>query len=317
MKTMTYAKYLSVSDEVQDAIHAGRPVVALESTIISHGMPYPRNVATALELEALIRDEGAVPATIALIGGRIKVGLSVDEIEALATAKDVKKVSRRDIPFVLASSQTMAKAMGASTVAATMIAANMAGIRVFATGGIGGVHRGAQQSFDISADLQELAKTNVAVVCAGVKSILDLPLTCEVLETLGVPIAGYKTDCLPSFYSRNTDLPVGARFDDPVSLARALKIKWDLDLQGGVVIANPIPKEHAMDEAVMEGHIQAALAEADKAGIKGKDITPFLLSRLESITAGKSLDANVELVKANASLAAKIATAWCDLEKNT
>lgn len=315
MKTMTYAQYLSVSDEVKAAIHAGLPVVALESTIISHGMPYPRNVATALELEALIRDEGAVPATIALIGGRIKVGLSVDEIEVLATAKDVKKVSRRDIPFVLASSQNMA--MGACTVAATMIAADMAGIRVFATGGIGGVHRGAQQSFDVSADLQELSKTNVAVVCAGVKSILDLPLTCEVLETLGVPIAGYKTDCLPSFYSRHTDLPVGARFDDPVSLARALKIKWDLELQGGVVVANPIPEEHAMDAAVMEEHIQAALLEADKAGIKGKEITPFLLSRLESITAGKSLDANVELVKANARLAAKIATAWCDLEKKS
>lgn len=312
VKTMINSKYLSISKDVQHAISAGRPVVALESTIISHGMPYPRNVETALGLEALIRDYGAVPATIALIDKKIKVGLSVDEIEVLATAKDVKKVSRRDIPFVLAD----ANAMGACTVAATMIAADMAGIRVFATGGIGGVHRAAQQSFDVSADLQELSQTNVAVVCAGVKSILDLPLTCEVLETLGVPIAGYQTDCLPSFYSRKTDLPVDARYDTPESLANALKIKWDLELAGGVLVANPIPKEHAIDGHLMEKHIQSALKEAEKAGIKGKAITPYLLSRLEVLTAGKSLDANVELVKSNAILAAQIATAWCELEKN-
>lgn len=301
-------KYLDVSPEVAKAIKDGKAVVALESTIISHGMPYPRNVETALNVEKIIREHGAVPATIAILGGRLKVGLSEDQIEYLGKAKDVVKTSRRDIPFIVAK-----KLDGATTVASTMILAALAGVKVFATGGIGGVHRGAQETFDISADLQELAHTNVAVVCAGAKSILDIGLTLEYLETNGVPVVGYQTDELPAFYTRKSGFGVDYRVDSPLELAEALKAKWDLGLGGGLVVANPIPEAYEMDFDAITSAIQIAVSEAEKAGIKGKESTPFLLAKVKELTGGDSLDSNIELVYNNAKVAAQLAVEFSKL----
>lgn len=295
--------YLDISPEVAAALADGRPVVALESTIISHGMPWPQNYETARQVEQIIRDAGAVPATIAILDGRLKAGLSDLEIQVLAKAgQDVAKCSRRDLPYVIARRQH-----GATTVAATMIIADLAGIRVFATGGIGGVHRGAQQSFDISADLQELAHTSVAVICAGAKSILDLALTREYLETQGVPVLGYQTDTLPAFYTRDSDESVDYRLDSDAEIADFLAAKWELGLTGGVVIANPIPTEFAMDKAAIDAAIDQALSEADEQGISGKASTPFLLARVAELTGGNSLASNIQLVFNNARLAAGIA----------
>lgn len=297
-------KYLEVSPEVADAIKSGKGVVALESTIISHGMPYPKNVETALEVERIVREHGAVPATIAILGGKLKVGLSKDEIEYLGKAENVIKTSRRDIPFIVAKGLD-----GATTVASTMILAALAGVKIFATGGIGGVHRGAQESFDISADLQELAHTNVAVICAGAKSILDIGLTLEYLETNGVTVVGYQTDELPAFYTRKSGFGVDYRVDSPEELASALKAKWDLGLSGGMVIANPIPEAYEMDFDVINGAINLAVEEAEAKGIKGKESTPFLLARVKEITGGDSLESNIQLVYNNARVAAQLAVA--------
>ncbi len=298
--------YLDIHPEVAQALAERRPVVALESTIISHGMPYPQNVATALQVEAEVRAHGAVPATIAILGGRLKAGLSADEIEALGRAgHGVAKVSRRDLPFIVSVG-----AMGATTVAATMLIAAMAGIRVFATGGIGGVHRGAQQSFDISADLQELARTPVAVVCAGAKSILDLGLTLEYLETHGVPVVGYRTPWLPAFFTRESPFKVDYQLDSADAIAAALHAKWAMGLDGGVVVANPIPQEHAMPQAAIDAAVAQALQEAAEQGISGKASTPFLLARVCEITGGDSLASNIQLVLNNARLAAGIAAAY-------
>lgn len=295
-------KYLDIKPEIKKALEEGKAVVALESTIISHGMPYPRNVETALNVEQIIRDNGAIPATIAIMDGKLKVGLSKDEIESLGKSSDAIKCSRRDIPFILAK-----KLDGATTVASTMLIASMAGIKVFATGGIGGVHRGAQETFDISADLQELAHTDVAVVCAGAKSILDIGLTLEYLETQGVPVVGFGTDELPAFYTSKSGFGVDYRIDTPEELAEALKTKWDLGIEGGVVVANPIPPEYEMDPAVIDSAISEAVKEADLKGIKGKESTPFLLAKVKEITGGSSLDSNIQLVYNNAVLGAKIA----------
>jgi len=306
---MNLEKYLEVKPEVAEAIKAGKAVVALESTIISHGMPYPKNVETALKVEQIIRDHGAVPATIAILGGKLKVGLSADEIEYLGKAKEVVKTSRRDIPFIVAK-----KLDGATTVASTMILAALAGIKVFATGGIGGVHRGAQETFDISADLQELAHTNVAVICAGAKSILDIGLTLEYLETNGVPVVGYGTDELPAFYTRRSGFGVDYRVDTPEELAAALKAKWDLGLEGGLVVANPIPEAYEMDFDVINEAINVAVLEAEKQGIKGKESTPFLLARVKELTGGDSLESNIELVYNNAKVGAQLAVALAALK---
>ena len=303
---------LDVAPEVRAALAAGRAVVALESTIISHGMPYPQNVATALQVEDEVRAQGAVPATVAVVDGRLKAGLSRAEIEALgrAGASDpdsgragpgVPKLSRRDLPLAVAAGQT-----GATTVAATMIIAALAGIRVFATGGIGGVHRGAGESFDISADLLELARTPVAVVCAGVKSILDIRLTLEVLETHGVPVVGYGTDRLPAFFARDSGFGVDARLDTPAQIARALQAQWAMGLRGGMVIANPVPEAHALPRAVIDTAIEAALRDAATQGITGKAVTPFLLARVNELTGGNSLAANIALILNNARLAAAV-----------
>lgn len=297
-----YEKYLEVSKEVKDSLNNGKPVVALESTIISHGMPYPRNVETALKVEEIIKKEGAVPATIAIIKGKIKVGLSEEEIEYLGKAENVLKTSRRDIPFIISKEMD-----GATTVASTMIISALAGIKVFATGGIGGVHRGASETFDISADLEELSRTNVAVVCAGVKSILDIGLTLEYLETNGVPVVGYKTEEMPAFYTRKSGFNVDYKVDSPDEIAKALKTKWDLDLNGGMVIANPIEEKYQMDYDLINKAIQDAIIEANKKGIKGKESTPFLLSKVKDITEGQSLESNIQLVYNNARLAAKVA----------
>jgi pseudouridine-5'-phosphate glycosidase len=299
---MTLNAYLDIAPEVQRALDAGQPVVALESTIISHGMPYPQNVATALQVEQEVRNHGAVPATIAIVNGRLKAGLSAAEIEALGkSGRDVVKVSRRDVPFIVAAGAT-----GATTVASTMIIAAMAGIRLFATGGIGGVHRGAQQSFDVSADLQELAQTPVAVVCAGAKSILDLRLTLEYLETHGVPVVGYQTNALPAFFTRDSAFSVDYRLDTPQEIARALHVKWAMSLKGGMVIANPIPEAYAMPRAAIDAAIEQALAEAQAQNIGGKESTPFLLARVCDITGGDSLAANIQLVLNNARLASAV-----------
>ncbi|AMV10611.1 pseudouridine-5'-phosphate glycosidase [Geobacillus stearothermophilus] len=294
--------FLVFSEEVAQAKAEKKPIVALESTIISHGMPYPENVQTAKDVERIIRDRGAVPATIAIIDGKIKIGLTDDELELLGTSRDVEKVSRRDLPYVVAM-----KKHGATTVAGTMICAEMAGIRVFATGGIGGVHRGAERTMDISADLQELARTNVAVVCAGAKSILDLGLTLEYLETHGVPVIGYQTDVLPAFYSRTSPFRVGYRLDSAKEIAQFLETKWKLGLNGGVVITNPVPKEDELEESYINAIIEQALKEAEKQHITGKSVTPFLLDRVKTLTGGKSLQANIALVKNNAALAADLA----------
>ncbi len=294
--------YLDINMEVEKAIMEGKPVVALESTIISHGMPYPRNVETALKVESIIRENGAIPATIAIINGRLKVGLSEEEIEFLGKEKNVIKTSRRDIPFIVAN-----KLNGATTVASTMIIAALAGIKVFATGGIGGVHRGATETFDISADLEELSMTNVAVVCAGAKSILDIGLTLEYLETKGVPVVGFNTDELPAFYTRKSGFKVDYRVDTEANLAKALKAKWDLGLNGGVVVANPIPEKYAMDFDVITNAITNAVKEAEEKGIKGKESTPFLLSKVKEITKGESLESNIQLVYNNAVVGARLA----------
>lgn len=300
-------RFLDILPEVQQAIVDGKPVVALESTIITHGMPYPKNVETALLVENEIRQHGAIPATIAIIQGRLSVGLASEQIEHLGKqGHSVTKVSRRDIPFMVAS-----KRDGATTVAATMILAQMAGVRIFATGGIGGVHRGAQQTFDVSADLQELANTNVAVVCAGAKSILDLALTREYLETHGVPIIGHQTDCLPTFYTRESEFPVDYRLDNARDIATALSVKWSLGLNGGVVVANPIPKAYAMPQESIDEAIEQALQELGEQNISGKESTPFLLARVAQLTGGDSLASNIQLVLNNARLAADIAVSLC------
>ncbi|MGB1238369.1 MAG: pseudouridine-5'-phosphate glycosidase [Pseudomonadales bacterium] len=300
-------KHLVVSDEVSAAISAGKPVVALESTIISHGMPYPKNVETALNVEQIIRDNGAIPATVAILQGKLVVGLSADEIEYLGkTGQAVTKTSRRDIPFIVAQGKD-----GATTVASTMILADMAGIKVFATGGIGGVHRGAETTMDVSADLQELANTSVAVVCAGAKSILDIGLTLEYLETHGVPTIGYQTDKMPAFYTRESGFGVDYQLDNPSQIADSLKAKWELGLEGGAVIANPIPEQYSMDPAVINGVIDNAVTQMEELGINGKASTPFLLAEIAKVTEGKSLEANIQLVYNNAKLGAHIAAELC------
>lgn len=304
-QSATVRERLQIHPAVANALSAGRPVVALESTIITHGMPFPSNLETALAVEAAVRDGGAVPATIAILDGRIRVGLDEAELRALAALDGVAKVSRADLPSVLAAGTA-----GSTTVAATMICAALAGIRVFATGGIGGVHRGAELTFDVSADLQELARSPLAVVCAGAKAILDLPKTFEVLETLGVPVIAFGSDALPAFYSRESGLTAPLRCDTAEEVAAVMATKWGLGLGGGLVIANPIPPQDEIPMAVMETKIAAALDEADARGIHGKEVTPFLLGRLEALTEGASLTANVALVRNNARLAAAVAGAY-------
>ncbi len=295
-------RYLDIKPEVKEALEQGKAVVALESTIIAHGMPYPKNVETALAVEEVIRANGAVPATIAIIDGVIKVGLTPEEIEYLGTAKGVLKVSRRDFPVVMAK-----KMDGATTVAGTMMAAAMAGIKVFVTGGIGGVHRGAGESHDISADLEELKQTNVCVVCAGVKSILDIPGTLEYLETKGVPVVTCGGDDFPAFYSRSSGIPAELREDDPQEIAAMIKAKDEMGLGGGVLVACPVPEEDEIPFEKMDGVIKEALKECEEQGIKGKRITPFLLSKVKDLTEGASLEANIKLVLHNAEVGAKIA----------
>lgn len=297
-------QYIVYSEEVKKAKENNEPIVALESTIISHGMPYPENVETAREVENIIREQGATPATIAIMDGKIKIGLSDEELELFGKSEGVEKVSRRDLPEIVAS-----KKLGATTVAATMICAELANIKIFATGGIGGVHRGAEVTMDISRDLDELAETNVAVVCAGAKSILDLGLTLEYLETKGVPVVGYQTDTFPAFFTRTSEFTLPQRADSVDEIAEMLKVKWDLNLEGGAVIANPIPKEDALDENYINHMIESAVREAEEKGIHGKDVTPFLLSTVKEGTKGKSLEANIALVKNNAKVAAKLAIA--------
>lgn len=300
------AEFLQISPEVQDALNNNKPIVALESTIISHGMPFPQNAQTALEVEDAIRQQGVIPATIAIIRGVMKVGLSKEEIELLGReGHAVIKVSRRDLPFVVAAGIN-----GATTVASTMIIAAMAGIKVFATGGIGGVHRGAEHTFDISADLQELAKTNVAVVCAGAKSILDLGLTTEYLETHGVPLIGYQTQSLPAFFCRTSPFEVSIRLDSAEAIARAMAVKWQTGLNGGLVVANPIPEQFAMAEESINAAIDQAVREAEEQGVTGKASTPFLLARVAELTGGDSLKSNIQLVFNNARLACDIAKAY-------
>ncbi len=299
--------YLDISPEVKAALDEGRPVVALESTIISHGMPYPKNVETALRVEQTIRDNGAVPATIAVIGGRLKAGLSRGEIEHLGKAgRAVAKASRRDLPALVARG-----ADGATTVTTTMVIAHMAGIRIFATGGIGGVHRGAETTMDISADLEELAQTPVMVVCAGAKSILDLGLTLEYLETKGVPVIGYGTDELPAFYTRKSGFSVDYRADSPEELAAMFRAQRDLGYRGGMLVTNPIPEQYAMDKEVIDAAIAQALRECEEKGVHGKETTPFLLARVVELTGGESLESNIRLVLNNAALAARTACEMC------
>ncbi len=293
---------LEIDPEVSEAIACGRPVVALESTIISHGMPYPENATTAKAVAAIVREHGSVPATVAILGGRIRVGLDNDALDRLGKGADIAKVSRRDLPVVVARGLD-----GATTVAATMIVADLAGIEVFVTGGIGGAHRGAETTFDVSADLLELAQTSVAVVCAGAKSILDIGLTLEVLETHGVPVVGFGTDRFPAFFTRDSGFGVDCRFDAEEELAAMLRAKWNLGLAGGAVVANPIPREAEMDPSQLERAIESALAESVAAGISGKDVTPFLLSRIESATGGQSLAANQALIRHNARLGSRLA----------
>lgn len=297
--TMQYSK------EVSSALEEGTPIVALESTLISHGLPYPMNVETALCVESLIRKEGAIPATIAIIEGKIQIGLSSSQLEFIATHKNILKLSRRDLPFALAM-----KKSGATTVSATMICSQLAGISIFATGGIGGVHREAEKTFDISADIRELANLDVAVVCAGVKSILDIPRTLELLETFGVPIIGYKTDTFPTFYSKESTYSIDYRLDSVEKIAALLDYKWSLGIHGAVLVANPIPKEESLDPKLMEDLIVQALEEAKETGIKGKEVTPFLLSRIVDKSCGKSLKANMALIKNNALIAAQLAKAF-------
>ena len=296
-------KYLDLSPEVAEALRAGKPVVALESTIISHGMPYPQNVETALKVEATIRENGAVPATVAIIGGRLKAGLTPEQIEYLGKkGRGVAKASRRDLPVLVAKGQD-----GATTVTTTMIIAAMAGIKVFATGGVGGVHRGAETTMDISADLEELAQTPVMVICAGAKSILNLGLTLEYLETKGVPVIGYGTDELPAFYTRKSGFKVDYRLDTPEELAAAFRAKMEMGLKGGMLVTNPIPEEYAMPADTINAAIDQALREAAEQGVKGKATTPFLLARVCELTGGESLASNIQLVLNNVRLASQIA----------
>lgn len=301
-------QFLLFSQEVAAARAAGKPIVALESTIISHGMPYPQNVTTAKEVEQIIRDAGAVPATIAIIDGKICIGLSEEQLELLGNSPDAMKVSRRDLPYVLST-----RKLGATTVAATMICAALAGIRVFVTGGIGGVHRGAETSFDISADLQELAHTDVAVVCAGVKSILDIGLTLEYLETHGVPVISVGQPGFPAFFTRESGFKADFQLDTALEQAAFINTKWQLGLRGGVVVSNPVPEMFAMPKADIDSITEQALGEADKDGIKGKAVTPFLLNRIKQLTEGRSLVTNIALVKHNALVGAKLAAAMHDL----
>ena len=296
-------EFLDFAPEVAAAISSGGPVVALESTIISHGMPYPQNVETALLVEETVRQAGAVPATIAILNGHLKAGLTVEEIRQLGKrGTDVVKCSRRDLPFIVARKQD-----GATTVAATMIIAAMAGIRVFATGGIGGVHRGVEETMDVSADLDELARSNVAVVCAGIKSVLDIGRTLEYLETKGVPVAGFQTDTLPAFYTRESGFPVDFRVESAAEVAAAIAAKRKMGLDGGMVVAVPIPDEHALESDEIDSVIEEALAEMTRLGITGKETTPFLLGRIAENTGGRSLEANIQLVINNARVAAEIA----------
>lgn len=302
---------VKLSDEVREALALGRPVIALESTIIAHGMPYPQNVKTALACERLARTHGAVPATIAIIGGQLCAGLTEEQIEYLGReGRNVAKVSRRDIPYIMAKG-----ADGATTVAATMFIARLAGIKVFATGGIGGVHRGAQETFDISADLEELADTSVMVICAGAKSILDLGLTLEYLETHGVTVIGYGTDELPAFYTRKSGFGVDYELDTPAELAKAFHVKRELGLRGGLLVTNPIPEEYSMDKAVIDKAIAEAVKDAKKDGIHGKATTPYLLAKIKDLTGGDSLDSNIQLVFNNARLGAAAAVELAKLER--
>jgi len=298
---MSFNKFLEISDEVQSALNDNKPIVALESTIISHGMPYPQNYETAKQVENTVRENGAVPATIAILGGKIKIGLGEEDLQILSNSKDILKASRRDIPIIVSE-----KLNAATTVSATMICAALAGLKIFATGGIGGVHRNGNESFDISADLTELAKTNIAVVSAGVKSILDIGLTLEYLETLGVPVIGYNTEEFPAFYTRQSGFKVNYNLDTPEKIGSMIKTKWELGLNGGVIVANPIPEEFSMDKNKIDSAIEEALKKADEKEIKGKDVTPFLLGEIKNITGGSSLDSNIKLVLNNAKLAAQI-----------
>jgi pseudouridylate synthase len=295
-------RFLDVAPEVRSALEQGRAIVALESTIITHGMPHPQNVATAREVEAVVRANGAVPATIAILGGRIKIGLSGEELDMLGTTSDVMKLSRADLPYAVT-----AKRHGSTTVAATMICAYLAGVRVFATGGIGGVHQGVESTMDISADLDELARTPVAVVCAGAKAILDLPRTLEYLETRGVPVVGYQTDHFPAFWSRKSELPAPIRLDTPEAIADLISAKEALGLGGGILVANPVPSTDEIPAEEMKGFVDEAIAEAGRRGVVGKAVTPFLLSFLFESTGGRSLATNIALVKNNAALAARLA----------
>lgn len=299
---MSFNKYIEISEEVKTAIAENKPVVALESTIISHGMPYPQNLETALEVENTVRNNKAVPATIAIINGKIKIGLNRRDIEFLSNEKNILKASRRDIPVIVSQ-----KLSAATTVSATMICANLASIKIFATGGIGGVHRNAQQTLDISADLQELARTSITVVSAGAKSILDIGLTLEYLETLGVPVIGYRTNEFPAFYTRKSGFNMNYKIDTPEEIANLIKAKYDLGLRGGVLVANPIPEKYSMDKKIIDEAIEKALIKAEKNNIKGKEVTPFLLSKIKNITGSASLEANIKLVLNNAKLASEIA----------
>lgn len=301
-------QYIDVLPEVAEALAAGRAVVALESTIISHGMPYPQNVETAKNVENIIREQGAVPATIGIIEGRIKIGLTDEELEFIGKEEGILKVSRRDMPVVISK-----RLNGATTVATTMICASLAGIRVFVTGGIGGVHKGAQETFDISADLTELANTDVAVICAGAKSILDIGLTLEYLETQGVPVLAYKTDEFPAFYTAKSGYMADYCVDSPKDMAGIMKAKWDLGLKGGLVLGNPVPDHLGMDEDIINKAISQALREAEELGVKGKDTTPFLLSKIKDITGGDSLDSNIELVYNNARIGGQIAVEFAKM----
>ena len=301
---------MKINPEVIKALKENRPVVALESTIISHGMPYPKNVETALKVEQVIRDHGAVPATIGIIDGEPIVGMTPEEIEEFGKRKGVLKVSRRDLPVVYAK-----KLWGATTVATTMIIASQAGIEVFVTGGIGGVHRGAQETFDISADLQELAKTNVTVVCAGAKAILDLPLTLEYLETMGVPVLGLKTEELPAFYNSHSGLKVDYKVESAEEMARIIKSKRDNNLVGGILLTNPIPVEYEMKKEVIDNAISTALTRMDKEGVKGKECTPYLLKTIVELTGGDSLESNIKLVLNNAAVGSEVAKEYCKLRK--
>lgn len=298
-------RYVSYSEEVKEAMKYGKPLVALESTIITYGMPYPENVKAAREVQQIIRENGAVPATIAIMDGKIKIGLSDEELESFGDSKGVIKASRRDISYLIAT-----KKPGATTVAASMFFADLARIRVFTTGAIGGVHRGVEETLDISADLEEFALTSVAVVCSGAKSILDLGKTLEYMETKGVPVIGYRTDIFPAFYTRGSEHRVDYQVDDIELMAEMLRVKWNLGLEGSTIIANPIPEEYAMDQHYMDQLVSNALIEAKQLGISGKDLTPYMLKKVQQLTDGKSLEANIALVKSNAALAAKLAVSF-------